>query len=312
MEEQGQTSAARSPVASPSSATFHLLCGAGAGLLSDMVVHPVDTCRTRLQVQRGHASSGALFYKNTVDAFAKIVQLEGAKALYKGFAIVTTFTVPAHALYFWGYETAKRTLRPSVPLEEKGPLVHFASGIFADIMGSFVWVPQDVVKQRLQVQKTSLKAAASETFKYKGTLHCISTIIKEEGFFALWTGFLPALAVYCPFVGIYFVIYEQSKLIFCRIRGCTSGDALPFPYHLVGGATAGAIAAALTSPLDIIKTRIQVGSDYKGPLDAAQRILKEEGPRAFVKGIGARVLWIAPATAITMAAYEQLSRYFSP
>jgi len=121
-----------------------------------------------------------------------------------------------------------------------------------------------VVKQRLQVQKTSLKAAASETFKYKGTLHCISTIIKEEGFFALWTvrklhlcllafcmvdellttlwycvgkistqqGFLPALAVYCPFVGIYFVIYEQSKLIFCRIRGCTSGDALPFPYHL--------------------------------------------------------------------------------
>jgi hypothetical protein len=80
-----------------------------------------------------------------------------------------SFTVPAHALYFWGYETAKRTLqyrllayayvtslvvpltanspiitahRPSVPLEEKGALVHFVSGMFADLMGSFIWVPQ--------------------------------------------------------------------------------------------------------------------------------------------------------------------------
>ncbi|ELR23136.1 carrier superfamily protein [Acanthamoeba castellanii str. Neff] len=163
----------------------HLLCGAGAGLISDAIVHPIDTCRTRLQVQRGVGSG--LFYKNTADAFTKIVRQEGAKALYKGFTIVASFTVPAHALYFWGYETAKRTLQPSVPLEEKGALVHFVSGMFADLMGSFIWVPQDVVKQRLQVQKTSLASAAADTVKYKGSLHCIKTIIKEEGFLALWT-----------------------------------------------------------------------------------------------------------------------------
>jgi hypothetical protein len=51
----------------------------------------------------------------------------------------------------------------------------------------------------------------------------------------------------------------------------------------VGAASAGAIAAAVTSPLDIIKTRIQVGSDYKGAVDAARRIWTEEGPRAFTK-----------------------------
>jgi hypothetical protein len=97
--------------------------------------------------------------------------------------------------------------------------VHFVSGMFADLMGSFIWVPQvrrllacpprppparcvsllprsflvcshqlqDVVKQRLQVQKTSLASAAADTVKYKGSLHCIKTIIKEEGFLALWT-----------------------------------------------------------------------------------------------------------------------------
>lgn len=282
----------------------HLLCGAGAGLISDAIVHPIDTCRTRLQVQRGVGSG--LFYKNTADAFTKIVRQEGAKALYKGFTIVASFTVPAHALYFWGYETAKRTLQPSVPLEEKGALVHFVSGMFADLMGSFIWVPQDVVKQRLQVQKTSLVSAAADTVKYKGSLHCIKTIIKEEGFLALWTGFLPALAVYCPFVGIYFMTYEQAKRVFQKTRGYASVDDLPLPYQLVGAASAGAIAAAVTSPLDIIKTRIQVGSDYKGAVDAARRIWTEEGPRAFTKGMGARILWIAPATTITMAAYEQL------
>ena len=46
---------------------------------------------------------------------------------------------------------------------------------------------QDVVKQRLQVQKTNLHALAAEAVKYKGSLHCIKTIIKEEGFLALWT-----------------------------------------------------------------------------------------------------------------------------
>ena len=114
--------------------------------------------------------------------------------------------------------------------------------------------------------------------------------------------------MYCPFVGIYFMTYEQAKRVFQKTRGYASVDDLPLPYQLgtyrpvrspsqcvvcvakpcvcvntVGAASAGAIAAAVTSPLDIIKTRIQVGSDYKGAVDAARRIWTEEGPRAFTK-----------------------------
>jgi len=285
----------------------HLFAGAIAGLVADGVVHPIDTCRARLQVQKGASN---LLYKNTLDTFWKIFRDEGWRALYKGFVVVAGFTVPAHALYFWGYETCKKTLRPSVPMEEKGPIVHFVSGVFADIMGSIAWVPQDVIKQRLQVQKTITKKAGSEGtvafVKYKGSLHCMRTIIAEEGFRALWTGYSAALAVYCPFVGIYFVVYEQSKLLFKRLLGLRSVNDLSMPYQLVGGAVAGAAAAAITSPLDVIKTRIQVGDKYKGWIDGVKRVLQEEGPSAFAKGIGARVLWIAPGTAITIASYEQI------
>jgi hypothetical protein len=126
---------------------------------------------------------------------------------------------------------------------------------FAAPHSSFSHQLQDVVKQRLQVQKTSLGSAAADTVKYKGSLHCIKTIIKEEGFLALWTvptlhlsllsalcrlvcvcacvqGFLPALAVYCPFVGIYFMTYEQAKRVFQKTRGYASVDDLPLPYQL--------------------------------------------------------------------------------
>lgn len=59
--------------------------------------------------------------------------------------------------------------------------------------------------------------------------------------------------------------------------------------------------------MDVIKTRLQVQNSmevgrYKNAIDAFSRILKEEGPRAFTKGIGTRVLWITPGTAITIAA----------
>ena len=61
------------------------------------------------------------------------------------------------------------------------------------------------------------------------------------------------------------------------------------------GAIAGAFTGAVTTPLDVIKTRLMVqGStaQYKGLVDAFRVILREEGPRAFFKGVGPRVTWI--------------------
>ncbi|KAL6054916.1 Mitochondrial carrier [Balamuthia mandrillaris] len=308
---------AKRTAAEEETAVFHLFAGAAAGLFSDGVVHPIDTCRTRLQVQRG--SGPSLVYKNTWDTFTQIIRHEGWRSLYKGFPVVAAFTVPAHALYFGSYEATKRLLRPNTPLEEKGPFVHFTGGVVADIAGALVWTPQDVIKQRLQVQRNSMKGAAEAggksggeasmlQVKYRGSWHCMMTIVGEEGFRALWTGFGAGLAVYCPFVGIYFVAYEHAKLQMKKWYGLPSVDDLSLPHQFVGGAYAGAVAAAVTGPLDVIKTRIQVGSEYKGWMDAARQIAKQEGISAFAKGMGARVLWISNATALTIAAYEQIKK----
>jgi len=78
----------------------------------------------------------------------------------------------------------------------------------------------------------------------------------------------------------------------------------------------GGLAAAITCPLDVIKTRLQVQrstakNKYKNAFDAAHRIITEEGFQAFTKGLVARVLWIAPGCAITIAFYEHFKQFFT-
>jgi len=109
-------------------------------------------------------------------------------------------------------------------------------------------------------------------------------------------------------------VYEQCKLFESKFFKIPS-DKLPFTAQLVNGALAGATSAAVTCPMDVVKTRLQVQNTmeaerYKNTFDAFSRILREEGPRAFTKGIGTRVLWITPGTAITIAAYEEIKKLF--
>ena len=95
-------------------------------------------------------------------------------------------------------------------------------------------------------------------------------------------------------------------------KGYGSDADLTVPQLMAAGATASACGAFVSGPMDLIKTRIQVyrtsggGKFYGGTLDALTRTLAEEGYRAFTKGLGARVMWLAPGSAITIAVYDRL------
>jgi hypothetical protein len=76
------------------------------------------------------------------------------------------------------------------------------------------------------------------------------------------------------------------------------------------------LAAALTTPADVIKTRLQVVTRdgelaYSGISDCATKILKHEGPSAFFKGSGMRVFRSSPQFGITLLAYEKLASFFA-
>lgn len=74
------------------------------------------------------------------------------------------------------------------------------------------------------------------------------------------------------------------------------------------GFVAGAVGAVVTSPIDAIKTRMQVETGVAGAgggvVGRTVEMVKSEGVGCLTRGIGARVLWIAPGSALTIAFFE--------
>lgn len=276
--------------------------------------------------------------------FFSILRNEGISALYKGFSAVAAGTIPGHALYFYGYEFSKHHLNSYFKVNsDSNPFVHLASGVIADVYGSLAWCPMDVIKQRMQAQVSPIDQtrpiSTSNILRYRSSIDAVRVIFKEEGPFGLFRGYWAALLAYAPFVSLYFALYEQLKIfssfslwiserqsrrrslykhfpphpdeIHNKLKAFTipspqrlSVHELPFYCYLGSAAAASSIAALLTNPLDVIKTRIQVNQEgivpYKGIWNAMIRIYKEEGFLTFFNGVKARSLWMAGGTSLTM------------
>ena len=83
------------------------------------------------------------------------------------------------------------------------------------------------------------------------------------------------------------------------------------------GSFSGAIAAAATTPLDVIKTRLMLGGDkhgvpYTGIGDVARRVVQHEGPLAMFSGISPRVFWISIGGFFFFGAYEGAKSVVDP
>lgn len=136
------------------------------------------------------------------------------------------------------------------------------------------------------------------------------SVMKDLGVFGLYKGASACLLRDAPFSAIYFPTYAHLKANFADENGYNHPLTL-----LLAGMLAGVPAAALVTPADVIKTRLQVvarqgQTTYSGIWDAARKIHREEGQRAFWKGATARVLRSSPQFGITLLTYEFLQRIF--
>lgn len=84
----------------------------------------------------------------------------------------------------------------------------------------------------------------------------------------------------------------------------------------VCGSIAGGVAASITTPLDVVKTRLMLGKDaqgvqYKGTLDTFARVYKEEGVKRLFSGVGPRTMWISIGGFVFFGMYEKATETFS-
>ena len=135
-------------------------------------------------------------------------------------------------------------------------------------------------------------------------------IVKNLGLVGLYKGASACLLRDVPFSGIYFPTYNHLKRDFF---GEGPNKKLGILQLLTAGAIAGMPAAYLTTPCDVIKTRLQVearkgDTKYTGLRQCARSVWQEEGFRAFFKGGPARVLRSSPQFGFTLAGYEVLQK----
>ena len=271
----------------------HVTAGAIAGAAVELALYPLDTIKTRLQAARG--GSRVNF-----------------KHLYKGVGGNLLGAVPACAVFFAVYEPVKVMLMPD--LGGSQPIgVHLLAATTGGLAASMIRVPTEVIKSRMQTgQFPSARLAA----KYIAT---------HEGILAgLFAGFGSSLLRDLPFDAIEFTSYERFKMFWKSSHGGNE----PQKHETVAiGALAGMLTGAITTPLDVVKTRLMIqggrtvvhsidslnscsSQRYRGIIDCFVRTAREEGWSALFKGMSPRVAFIGLGGGIFFCALETAKDIF--
>ncbi|XP_067907345.1 electrogenic aspartate/glutamate antiporter SLC25A13, mitochondrial [Heterodontus francisci] len=278
---------------------YRFSLGALAGATGATSVYPIDLVKTRLQNQR---STGAfveeIMYRNSFDCFRKVLRYEGATGLYRGMLPQLMGVAPEKAIKLSTNDFVRDRF-----VRNDGSIPFAAEILAGGCAGSSQVIftnPLEIVKIRLQVAGEITTGARVSTL----------TVIKELGFFGLYKGAKACFLRDIPFSAIYFPCYSHLKIIFTNENGQVHPGNL-----LLSGTLAGMPAASLVTPADVIKTRLQVAAregqtKYSGLLDCFWKILRQEGPGAFWKGVAARVFRSSPQFGVTLMTYELLQRWF--
>jgi len=132
-------------------------------------------------------------------------------------------------------------------------------------------------------------------------------VLTREGVLGLYRGYGTTVMREIPFTSLQFPLYEFLKIQLARRLGKRS---LPAHEAAICGSIAGGVAAALTTPLDVLKTRVMLdlrnASKEQLPSLArrAKDIYRYEGPKALFAGIVPRTLWISAGGAVFLGVYE--------
>ncbi|KMT15982.1 hypothetical protein BVRB_3g051650 [Beta vulgaris subsp. vulgaris] len=272
--------------------------GGSAGAFTYFCLHPLDTIKTKLQTK-----GASQVYKNTLDAIVKTFQTKGISGFYSGISAVIVGSTFSSALLFGTCELGKSFLSKF----EKYPclLIPPTASVMGSIVSSAIMVPKELITQRMQ-------AGA------KGkSLEILLQILQKDGVLGLYTGYSATLLRNLPAGVLSYSSFEWLKTAVMIIR---NKEKLTPLESVCCGAMAGAISATLTTPLDVVKTRLMTqfqglvvnnnskdvvfGVMNSGVSATIKQILMEEGLVGFTRGMGARVVHSACFSAIGYFAFE--------
>lgn len=320
------------------------IAAGGASVVSAFCVNPLDVVKTRLQAQgridlnhqllekwdfaccgqtcmRTAAPGTPAFcgpacstvYTGTLDGLRKIARTEGIATLWRGTDVALLMAIPMVGIYLPLYDY----LLGQIQALHLGPTAPLWAGTVARTAAVFCTAPLELVRTRLQAAHLlSDGTAGPAPGSRKGLLRHLpppnGSRLRQVG--SLWTGVGATLARDVPFSALYWGMVEPIRGALEARRGPEAGRASEMEVlgiNVTAGGVAGALAAAVTCPFDVVKTRSQLRvGERSSTWSTMSRIAQQEGVRALFQGWSARSAKAAPACAIVLSAYELLKHVY--
>ena len=250
-------------------------------------------------------TSVAYHIRGTLNVLNSIYLKEGMGALWKGVGATVVGVMPSRAIYFSTYAKTKHVLIDNNGGRE-GPLIHLLAAASAGIATATATNPIWLIKTRMQLQQSHNRI-------YTNSWDCLKKVFRAEGVRGLYKG-LSASYLGVAEGTIQWVLYEKLKG-YLRTRDPGNHDWLNY---FMAAAGSKLFAATLTYPHEVLRTRLREQSasapgqlvKYRGLLQAAKLIVKEEGGVALYGGMTAHMMRVVPNSAIMFFCYEFLTHLY--
>jgi solute carrier family 25 S-adenosylmethionine transporter 26 len=215
---------------------------------------------------------------------------------------VVVGSAPGAALFFVTYEGVK-TQFAAKKLGNYGEAgMHMLAASLGEVAACAVRVPTEVVKQRAQAKQHPSSLASLTSILRQRRTHGFVHVWRE-----LYRGWSITVMREVPFTVIQFPLWEGMKKWSLKQRRQTNPSDVTGAESAVFGSISGAIAAGLTTPLDVLKTRMMLATKRESVLAITSRIWAQEGGRVFFSGIGPRTMWISIGGAVFLGSYQWAS-----
>lgn len=271
-----------------------VLANSATSLAEATLLYPFELIKTREQI-------GSQGMRTIV---TNVWRQGGLLGFYRGFLWNAMGGLPSEVLFWVSYNVVKDELSQQHP-DMPEVAVYLCAGAVADAMSCSIWVPMDIVCQRMQADSLYAPPAEYQGLKFKGFKKKGSDVIRhiaaKDGPRGFWRGMGVTLAIHVPGSAAQMAMYEFMKCRFMKAWKLPEDHGV---IHVAAGGVAGMTTAIVTNPLDVVKTRLQVDAEAKTGRRVLQELLQAYGYQGLFRGIGPRVLSFAPRSSLSFVLYE--------
>uniref|UniRef100_A0A4W4E3J9 Solute carrier family 25 member 32 n=2 Tax=Electrophorus electricus TaxID=8005 RepID=A0A4W4E3J9_ELEEL len=280
----------------------NLAAGLSGGVVSTLVLHPLDLVKIRFAVSDGLELRPK--YRGIWHCMRSIWQQEGLRGLYQGVTPNVWGSGASWGLYFFFYNAIKAYIKEGRQTELRAT-EHLVAAAEAGAMTLCLTNPIWVTKTRLVLQYSTDPSKKP----YKGMVDTLVKIYRQEGIPGLYRGFVPGLFG-TSHGALQFMAYEELKRDYSRHRRMHSDAKLNPLEYITMAALSKIFAVVTTYPYQVVRARLQdQHNSYSGVLDVIRRTWRNEGALGFYKGLVSNMIRVTPACCITFVVYETASGF---